>query len=129
MTLTVLCRRPVVRLTTLTLMSTLRERSARLHDHTTDRAMLTNKQSLRVCVYNYKGGAAKTTIVVNTAAALAHSMALKGAWCCSKPAGCGTRWWRKADAIGQRVRRKPLPRGSNACCVRRMLCSDCRMTV
>ena len=34
--------------------------------------MLNNKQSLRVCVYNYKGGAAKTTIVVNTAAALAH---------------------------------------------------------
>ena len=34
--------------------------------------MLTNKQSLRVCVYNYKGGAAKTTIIVNTAAALAH---------------------------------------------------------
>ena len=34
--------------------------------------MLTNKQSLRVCVYNYKGDAAKTTIVVNTAAALAH---------------------------------------------------------
>lgn len=31
-----------------------------------------SKQSLRVCVYNYKGGAAKTTIVVNTAAALAH---------------------------------------------------------
>ncbi len=30
------------------------------------------KTSLRVCVYNYKGGAAKTTIVVNTAAALAH---------------------------------------------------------
>ena len=29
-------------------------------------------ESLRVCVYNYKGGAAKTTIVVNTAAALAH---------------------------------------------------------
>ena len=29
-------------------------------------------KSLRVCVYNYKGGAAKTTIVVNTAAALAH---------------------------------------------------------
>lgn len=28
--------------------------------------------ALRVCVYNYKGGAAKTTIVVNTAAALAH---------------------------------------------------------
>ena len=29
-------------------------------------------ESLRVCVYNYKGGAAKTTIVVNIAAALAH---------------------------------------------------------
>ena len=65
----------------------------------------------------------------STAAALAHSMALKGAWCCSKPAGCGTRWWRKADAIGQRVRRKPPPRGSNACCVRRMLCSDCVMGI
>ena len=34
--------------------------------------MLPNKRSLRLCVYNYKGGAAKTTIVVNTAAALAH---------------------------------------------------------
>ena len=31
-----------------------------------------DNKSLRVCVYNYKGGAAKTTIVVNTAAALAH---------------------------------------------------------
>uniref|UniRef100_A0A6T8A3P5 AAA domain-containing protein n=1 Tax=Prymnesium polylepis TaxID=72548 RepID=A0A6T8A3P5_9EUKA len=28
--------------------------------------------ALRVCVYNYKGGAAKTTIVVNASAALAH---------------------------------------------------------
>ena len=35
---------------TLTRVSTLRERSVRLHGHTTDRAMLTNKQSLRVCV-------------------------------------------------------------------------------
>ena len=35
-------------------------------------AMPNNKRSLRACVYNYKGGAAKTTIVVNTAAALAH---------------------------------------------------------
>ena len=34
--------------------------------------MLPSKRSLRLCVYNYKGGAAKTTIVVNTAAALAH---------------------------------------------------------
>ena len=34
--------------------------------------MLPSMKSLRVCVYNYKGGAAKTTIVVNTAAALAH---------------------------------------------------------
>ena len=29
-------------------------------------------ESLRICVYNYKGGAAKTTLVVNAAAALAH---------------------------------------------------------
>ena len=29
-------------------------------------------KSLRVCVYHYKGGAAKTTIIVNTASALAH---------------------------------------------------------
>lgn len=30
------------------------------------------RNSLRICVYTYKGGAAKTTIVVNAAAALAH---------------------------------------------------------
>ena len=32
----------------------------------------THRSALRICVYNYKGGAAKTTIVVNAAAALAH---------------------------------------------------------
>lgn len=36
--------------------------------------MVLGAPSLRVCVYNYKGGAAKTTIVVNTSAALAHPM-------------------------------------------------------
>jgi cellulose biosynthesis protein BcsQ len=34
--------------------------------------MPSGSRSLRLCVYNYKGGAAKTTIVVNTAAAIAH---------------------------------------------------------
>ena len=45
---------------------------ARAHTLARSFALQMSQSSLRVCVYNYKGGAAKTTIIVNTAAALAH---------------------------------------------------------
>ena len=41
--------------------------SRRLSSRDTGAAPTTPKSALRLCVYNYKGGAAKTTIVVNTA--------------------------------------------------------------
>lgn len=71
--------------------------------------------SLRICVYNYKGGAAKTTIVVNTGAALAIH-AKKKVLLMDLDPQCNTSQFYHDDSVGTTLGRDDadLPPAANA---------------